>query len=238
MHMSRYMLLLTGGVLLLFFGNIHAEERPGKISAMILQFSENEPGVGRYPVTMSITPEYLRIDDTKARKDFILFSRKAKVIYSISSDYQQIIAIPHSPVDRKSPVPLTVNVKQLPPDRQAPVIAGKNTRHLQLIVNNTLCMDVISVPGLLPDAVEALKTFKLVLAGQQAQTLQYIPADMHEVCDLSSNTFHPTLSLDNGFPVLQRSSDGYSRELINYYRQDIDSSLFELPETYTTLNLD
>ncbi len=233
---SRHMLQITGLVLLLaVFAN--ASEKLQPLNATIIHFTEQEAGTGSYPVTMTVTEKYLRIDDTTAGKDFILFSRKDNIIYSVSSEYQQIVTIKHLPLNGTSPIELKVELMQLPVDKAAPMIAGKSSEHFQLMVNNKLCRDIVAVPGLLPDTVKALKEFKQVLAGQHASTLVYLPADVHEDCDLAKNTFYPTLSLDKGFPVLERDVDGYSRALVNFFQQDVAAKLFELPANYEILHL-
>lgn len=211
-------------------------------TARVIHFSEFEQGSGQYPITMTITTDFLRIDDTKEGKDFVLFNRKEKAIYSVNSEEQQIIKIKLMPVSIPSPIELKIREEKLDMDDKAPLIAGKKAQHHQFYVNDKLCYDMISVPGLMPDSVEALKEFKQVLAGQQSETLRYIPGDLQEGCDLVRHTFYPQLYLDKGFPILEKAilsgneSSGetnglqYSRALVNFLEQEVSLEHFSLPE--------
>lgn len=97
---------------------------------------------------------------------------------------------------------------------------------------------MISVPGLMPDVVTAIGEFNQVLAGQQADTLRFIPADLHEACDLVRHTFYPKKHLENGFPLVFQVMDEtgqlenvkYSRILTDFKQQKVSSGLFVLPE--------
>ena len=224
-----------------------------KTDATIINFSEYQPGSGQYAVKMTITDDYLRIDDSMNAKGFILFDRQKKIIYSVSDDNQQIVQINNQPVAIPSPIELKLSEKKLPVKKDAPLIEGKSSEHHQFFVNEKLCYEMISVPGLMPDAVTAMQNFKQVLAGQQAETLRVIPADLQEGCDLSQNTFYPKRYLQKGFPVMEKglaqdqklpegdklsAADGisYSRLLINYTQEPVSESLFKLPD-YETLPL-
>jgi hypothetical protein len=217
-----------------------SEENPGsykpeekKIQAMMVHFSEFERGIGHLPITMMLTPEFLRIDDSidneKPGKGFILFNRKQKIIYSVDSEEQQIIKIKLLPVTIVSPVELKLRTVKIKTDKKAPLIAGKKMDHYQFFVNNKLCYDLFTVPELMPDVVSALKDYKQVLAGQQAATLPYMPADVYEACDLVKHTFYPKLYLEKGFPVLEQETN-YSRTLINFFTQDVLTDYFVLPD--------
>ncbi|MCU7967983.1 MAG: hypothetical protein KZQ74_12455, partial [gamma proteobacterium symbiont of Bathyaustriella thionipta] len=176
--------LIISSLLLLFLMPLVSYATP----ATILYFSEYEQGSGEISITMTITDTHLRIDDrlTKSNhqnKDdntgFVLYDRKNKVIYSISSEEKQIIKINQVAVTIPSPIELNLKKLSLKIDKNAPLIKGKNTQHHQIFVNDKLCTNMITVPGLMPDAVMALQHFNQVLAGQQAETLRYIPGDLH-----------------------------------------------------------
>lgn len=208
------------------------------LSAAVIQFSEFEKGAGIYPLTMIVTKNYLRIDDTQEGNDFILFNRNERAIYSVNSEEQQIIKIGYAPVDMKSPIELSLQTKELVVDKDAPLVAGQQTKHYQIYVNDLLCYEQVVVPNLLPDIVSALKQFKQVLAGQQAETLRYTPADLHEPCDLARNTFYSDTYFEKGFSIIEKdfqtSSKHHviyrSRSLIKYSNEQVASNLFNLPK--------
>lgn len=215
--------------------------------AAILSFSEQEKGSDEVRVTMTITEHYLRIDDKRITKSpqeteddngFVLFDRKKKAIYSVSSEEQQIIKINQVAVTIPSPIELKLKIVQLSVDKKAPLIKGKNTQHQQIFVNDKLCINMVTVPGLMPDAVSALKEFNQVLAGQQAETLRYIPGDLHEACDLARHSFYPQSHLENGFPMMLQTIGASGkvedvkniRVLIDFKEKNVAADFFNLPE--------
>ena len=215
--------------------------------ATILYFSEHEQGSDEVLIIMTITDKYLRIDDSllkKTRQDaeenkgFVLFDRKNKDIYSVSSEEQQIIKIKQVPVTIPSPIELKLNKLSLDVDNKAPLINGKKTQHHQIFVNDKLCTNMITVPELMPDAVIALKNFNQVLAGQQAESLRYIPGDLHEACDLARHSFYPQSHLENGFPMMIQTigKSGKiedlksTRILIDFKQKNVVDDYFALPD--------
>ncbi len=215
-------------------------------SANIIQFSDYEKMVGKVTITMTITKNYLRIDDniaqlsgeaSNAHNNFILFDRLKKEIYSVSEEEQQIVKIKPVAVTIPSPIELHVSLAELPMDK-APLIKGKQAKNFHLKVNNKLCYNLVTLPDLLPDAVQAMKDFNQVLAGQQAETLRYVPADLQEPCDLARHTFYPQKHLEKGFPMMiQAIGDSgkvtdikRSRILMSFIQEDVSEQLFILPD--------
>lgn len=218
---------------------------PTDVSATIVQFSEFEQGVGKSSVTMTITDNYLRIDDKSqsANTDdedmgFILYNRREKVIYSVSSEEQQIIKISLVPVSIPSPMALKLHSEEIKMTGKPPMVDGKIPRNYHLLVNDKLCFNMVSVAGLMPDVVKVMGAFNQVLAGQQAETLRYIPADLQEGCDLARHTFHPQNHLKNGFPMIMQTIDESgklenvkrSRSLLNFKQKKVSATLFNLPD--------
>lgn len=217
------------------------------VPATIVNFSEHEQGSGELAITMTITDDYLRIDDRPVKqleknkednKGFVLYDRKNKAVYSVSSEEQQIIKIQHVAVTIPSPIELKLTKRRLPEDTAAPLIKGKKTQHHQIYVNNKLCTNMITVPELMPDVVIALQNFNQTLAGQQAETLRYIPADLHEPCELARHSFYAQSHLENGFPVMLQSiaASGQaddvkrSRMLIDFKQENVADDYFRLPD--------
>ena len=86
-----------------------------------------------------------------------------------------------------------------------------------------------------------MKNFRQILAGQQAETLRYIPADFHDGCDLAKHTFYPQRYLEKGFPIFElekvrpeKDNDKveeikYSRTLVDFMKKKVQARLFVLP---------
>ncbi len=228
-----------------------AENLPAKVSetvpATIVHFAEYEQGVGDSSVTMTISDNYLRIDDKRLGNDdeeeeedkgFILYDRHKKIIYSVSSEEQQIIKISLVPVTIASPMALKLQSREIKMAGKPPSIDGRKPENHHLLVNDKLCFNMVSVPGLLPDVVKVMGAFNQVLAGQQAETLRYIPGDLQEGCDLARHTFHPQNHLKNGFPMIMQTIDESgklenvrrSRSLVNFKQANVPAALFSLPD--------
>ena len=237
----KYSMVLAAWLILISSAYSQTVVEP-QINAAVINFLEYEPGSGEYPVKMTISKDFLRIDDTQEGKDFVLFDRQKKIIYSVSSDNKQIIQINNKPVSIPSPIDLKLSEKELSMDKDAPLIAGKVSRHHQFFVNKKLCYEIISVPGLMPDVVTAMQDFNQVLAGQQAETLRAIPGDLQESCDLSRHTFYPKRYLQKGFPIMEKAmfqdendaasptNVSYSRVLINYSQKQVPEARFKFPD--------
>jgi hypothetical protein len=95
------------------------------------------------------------------------------------------------------------------------------------------CYQAFIVKDLLPEAIEAYKEYRLILAGDHAFTMDRIPADVLEPCDLSMNIFSSTRLYDKGLPIHERGPHGYVKTLVNY-EMDFKTSdaIFKLPEGY------
>ncbi len=221
--------------------------------ATIIQFLDYEQMTGKVLVTMTVTKRYLRIDDNinelsddkhQKNNDFVLYDRLKKEIYSVSEEEQQIIKIKYAAVSIPSPIELHVTLDELPIADNAPLIKGQKAKNFQLRVNDKLCYNLITIPKLMPDAVLAMKNFNQVLAGQQAETLRYIPADLNEACDLARHTFYPQSHLEKGFPMMIQAigQSGKiadikrSRTLMGFKQEDVSDKLFVLPE-YSIVNI-
>ena len=206
-------------------------------SDTLVMFMEQEKGVEPYQTRMIITKEYLRIDDGKGAKSFLLFDRSKKVVYSINPDEQSVMAIhnkkPDKGVKLEPPFKLTHSVKEIPIMKDAPSINGETAKHFQLITNDEICYDVISVKGLMPSVVKALTEFHQHMATDSAVTFNNMPADMQNACDMTLTTFKPAQQLEFGFPIQEWGKREYMRSLIDYKANyKAEPSLFVFPEGY------
>ena len=62
-----------------------ASRSPGYVAATMLLYHEREIGTDTYPLRMPITQEFLRSDDGADWGSFLLYDRREKVLYSVSS---------------------------------------------------------------------------------------------------------------------------------------------------------
>ena len=205
--------------------------------AAVLYFVEHEPGVEPFRTRMIVTAGFLRIDDGQDSQDFLLFDRADGSIYSVSSADKQVLVIRPRPVELKPPEKFTHRVVT---DTAAfPAVAGRKVTHYELLTNEKRCYDLYAAEGLLPGAMVALREYRLILAGQQAQTAAAAPPEMQSACDLANNVFLPMRHLEHGFPVRLVDMTGRSMELVDYktdFRATAD--MLKLPAEYKRLTLE
>lgn len=222
-------------VALVYSAALHAAD----VDSVMLLYQAQEPGVGSYPSRILVTERYVRMDDGVDDGDYLVFDRKTHLISSVTHDDQTVFEIPPRKVTQPAPMPLHIRTEEVAVKQDAPQVEGKAPHHRQLYVNDTLCYSVVTVPGLMNDAVAALRDFRQVLAGEHAKTLPRIPADMQEPCDLALNTYHPDWQLKFGLPLQEWDEKG-NRQILMDYKQGfkVDEKLFTLPDGYSHYNSD
>lgn len=203
----------------------------------LVLFVEQEDGVEPYQTRMIITKDFVRIDDGEGDQDFVLFDRKNNVVHSVTSSEKTIMAIHEKKLKQgqkfEPPFKLTHASKEMPAMKDVPAIEGEKAKHYQLITNDTVCYDVISVKGLMPHVVKALTEFHKHMATDSYVTFKNLPADMHDACDMTATTFKPGRQFEFGFPIQEWGKRNYSRSLIDYnVNFKVEPNLFKLPEGY------
>ncbi len=225
--MNKIVLLVFSFFFMAFLGA--CQETPKN---QLLLFLEGEKGVEPYQTRIIVTPDYMRFDEGDQSTTFLLINRKQNIAYSVDHDEKTIMRVEHQDTELKAPFELKYTVTELDDFNDAPEIKNSKPQHRQLFVNDQLCLDVVSVDGLMPEVVAALKEYHQLLASDSAVTFNTIPADMHDPCAISMSTFAPTRYLEYGFPV-QEWKPSHARSLENYDEDyQADPKLFSLPENY------
>ena len=198
-----------------------------------VNFTEQEPGIDPYVTRLIVSAAYLRIDEGETATQYLVYDRKKKIIHIINNNNKTVMQIYSKLNELQPPFPLTHTIKDLGELNDAPKVNNTIPHHRQYLTNNELCSNVVSVDGLLSEAVQGLIEFQNILADDSASTFYQIPADLHKPCDISRNIFSPTRHLLHGFPIKEWRSDGYSRTLYDY-KQNIatPATLFTVPKAY------
>jgi len=203
----------------------------------LVVFMEKEAGIDAYQTRMIITKEYVRVDDGEGSKSFVLFDRLKKVVYSINPEEKSVMSV-HAKTFKEGekvepPIELKHSSKEIPTMKDAPTIESESAKHYQLMTNNEVCYDVVSIKSLMPHVVTALKEFHQHMATDSMTTFNNMPADLHNACDMTLTTFKPTRQLDFGFPIQEWDNRGYMRSLVDYNADyKVDPALFVFPEGY------
>lgn len=205
--------------------------------ATVLHYAEQEPGGEPFRTRMIVTARYLRIDEGGESKDFLLFDRREKTLYSVNAADTRILVMPAKTVNVVSPVKLEHQVER---DKEVfPAVDGKKVAHYTLLTNRKPCYDLFAAEGMLPVAVQALREYREALAGQQVAVLSAMPKDLQTPCDLANNVFAPARYLDYGLPIRLNETGVRTSELVDF-QTDFDAvpGLFELPASYRRLSLE
>lgn len=210
----------------------------GEITGTLLLYQKSEPGIEPYLSRLIVTNKFMRMDEGDDNGNYLLFDRKKRHIYSITHDDGTVFEIPPRKVGLESPEVLNRTTKKLD-SGDMPDVAGKQPEHYRLSVNGEECYNVIAVSGLLENAVDAMRDFRVVLAGEHARALPFVPADMRNACEMALHTFNPEWQLEFGLPIQEWDGQGNSQSLINYKSKILfDEQLFELPEGYQHYSTD
>ncbi len=204
----------------------------GDGGALVLWYEQYEPGIEPYTTRITVTPQFLRMDDGIDDGDFVLLDRASGDVYSVAHGERRILVVHRRPVMGESPIPLRIDARRHE-EPDAPAIEGHRPVRYELLVNDRVCSQVVAVPGLLPEAVRALREFRRSLAGQHSDDLPKTPVEYLDPCFLSMHVFSPGRNLQYGIPLREWDEQGAGRALLRYERGVTPGEgLFELPADY------
>ncbi len=208
-------------------------------NAVKLVYQEQEQGVDPYPVTYTITSDYIRIDDDPDNSGYIIFDINKNVIYSVSHYDQSILVIPEYPLKQHKPdFEIDIEYQVL---KNAPTISGKQvyTYRVNAIdgVKSETCMDIQLVPGLLPDVAKSLQSFQKIISGQHVNNLEKTPEEFRTPCYLVDQVYNKGDYYSKGLPIQEWRSNEKKRLLLNYEEVEIDASMFVIPQDYRQYSL-
>lgn len=214
------------------------QEHLKKATTSMLLYDVLEPGVDPYQSRVIVTDNFIRLDENNDGNDFVLVDRKKQIVYSVSNDNDAILVVNRRAVEIPAPMELILSVDKKQ-DESAPQINGKNVVHYVFKVNGEPCNDAMIAEGLLMSTTQALSEYRYILAGQHASTLESVPADVRNACDMASHIFHPDRHLQYGLPVQESDYSGYKRSLVDF---DDDwtaaPELFVLPAEFGRFTID
>jgi hypothetical protein len=226
--------LLTSGLVQAAGGD--AESAHGSPSttanATVLWYEVEEPGTAAYPVRITVTDNYLRIDDDDPDSGYILFDRAGHEVYSVNHDEHSILEFPATRTALRFPATFR-HEELVVHDEQLPAVGGKRPLHVQLQAGGSTCYEVMAVPGLLEPAAAALDEYAQVMAARQLENLGSVPADIRTPCYLLRYVYGASLPYREGMPIREWDSKGYSRILVDYReKMPVNIDMFALPEGY------
>ncbi len=211
----------------LMFSNVVTAE---KQKSLALYYDEIEAGAGVQNIRYLINNQFVRIDDGSDKADFVLFDVNKKIIYSINHDDQTILKID----DNKWQQPefdFNVNIQNNAMS-DAPKIQNKTVYAYSVKADEKLCTEVFMIKDTYADEMKILYEYQQVLSGQQVATLNHTPKEMQTPCFLIDQVYHAGDYFNMGLPVKISYSRDYIKFLNDFKYIDIESNLFDLPESY------
>lgn len=231
----KYLYLLSA---LIFVGLSSGCDRKAGSENLYLMFMEEAPETEAGPIRAIVTADYLRLDDGEGSENFILFDRKQRIIYSVARDRQQIITISEQKLDIASPLELKLSNEKQDDKTDVPSVGGKKPVHYKFKSGDEVCYETMSVKGMLPAYGKAMSEYHEVLASDSMVTLNSMPADLHNGCDLARHTYAPNRHFKQGLPVVYWQEGGASISLLDYKEDyQADKLLFELPKGYQQFSI-
>lgn len=207
------------------------------IQTHYILYTENEAGIDPFQTRVIVNQDFIRFDDGEGAPNYVLLDRQKQKIFSVNHDSRTIMTMQAPKPELESPIELKHDFKKIDDMQNAPDINGIKPVHYQFLTNDQVCLDVVTVDGLMPEAVTAYQEFQTILAHDSARTFANLPADLHEPCAISLSTFAPTRHLKFGFPI-QEWKPGYSRSLVDYkLAYEAQPDIFSIPADYFTYSV-
>ena len=202
---------------------------PGNLLIM-MERSEGQP---TFTTRIFVNEGYMHMSDNRSPADFMLFNRKERTIYNVTSEDKTILVVRDKPVDIDSPIDLDYQ-EESQPSAAIPKINGREATHYKYTANGKHCYDSVVMPkDFMPDVLEAMREFREVLAGEHATTVDRTPKELLDACDLSVNIFYATKHMEHGLPIREWDRHGYQRFLKDY-RENLAATegTFDLPKDF------
>lgn len=200
--------------------------------AGLLVYKVWEPGLEPYIGRILVTPAHVRMDEGMDHGDFTLFDRRQGVIRNVSVEDQSVLVMRAAGGLPEPAKKLELSEKtEMDPD--APRVAGKQPQRRWLYTNGEACRELVTIQGVMTDAVAGLAEFRRALAKIQFPTM---PAES-SLCEQSEFVYASDRSLGFGLP-LRDSYLGKTQVLLDFDQEyDAAPELFLVPASYREISM-
>lgn len=192
-----------------------------------IRYLDQEPEQAAYTSRILVLGERLRMDYGRDEEDFILYDRRAGMVWLVAHGERRLTGIPARPmkqVIKSTPWPKDWELHW---ERQA---SGANTL-FQVRLNGQLCVEFKSAP-ILKEEARLLRDFRRALAGNQADSWGGTPESLRQSCSLALDVRDPGLEYQHGLLLAARYWDGRSRIYQSHESRGALPTLFDLPAGY------
>jgi len=192
-----------------------------------IRYLDQEPEQSAYTSRVLVLGERLRMDYGRDDENFILFDRRAGMVWLVAHDERRLTGIPAQPMKKVVETAAWPKGWTLSQERQA---SGANTL-FQVRLNDQLCVEFKNAP-ILKGETRMLRDFRRALAGNQANAWNGTPESLRQPCSLVLDVRQAGLEYQQGLPLAIRYWDGRSRAYQSHASRAAQPALFELPATY------
>lgn len=191
-------------------------------------FEDTDPGEPPYLSRVLILGDKLRLDYGQDADNYSLYDRRAKRLYVVSHEVERITEIPAGKARLRLPKGWRLTLSKQ---------AGGAEQHVQVKLNDKICLELKAVPGLLPEASRLLGDLRRALAASQAAAWKVTPADLRDPCFLALDVVRAGIEYDYGLPLSLQYGDGRSRIYRSHAEREVADELFALPAKYQRFKL-
>lgn len=196
----------------------------------VLTFKESSAEEPERIARVIITDKFIRMDDGKGSKDFLLFNRAEKLIYNVVADEDFVMVMGRAKHVTINVAPLQWQVKSQTSHAlmRSHLKDQTSAKHHKLILNGNACYNIVALENILQEESQALAEYHEVLARELKSSYT---AHKDAQCFDAIHILEPKKRFAYGFPYREWSAYGYQRFLVNYQQKIIfPAVLFELPK--------
>ncbi len=192
-----------------------------------IRYLDQEPDQSAYTSRVLVLGERLRMDYGHDDEDFILYDRRAGMVWLVAHGERRLTGIPARSMREVVKTAAWPQGWKLSQERQA---SDANVL-FQVRLNKQLCMEFKSAP-ILKSETRLLRDFRRALAGNQADSWNGTPEALRQPCTLVVDVRLAGLEYQQGLPLAIRYWDGRGRIYQSHTTRTAQPDLFELPATY------
>jgi len=234
----RKTLKSVAGCILMLLSLLVTQVFADQVQAQLLVYRVAESGAEPYISRLLVTPELLRMDQGQGDAGYILFERKARIIYSVNPDDETILIVNPSENSLAPPDDLKLSARQVEGE-SIPLVAGQTPQHWEFLANGQVCRHAIVLPGVMSGATEAYSEYLDLLAYQQQTSLAAIPVEFQTPCDLAMHIYAAHSVLEKGLPLHEWDGEGRQQELVDFREGfSIPVESFQLPEGFRRVKME
>ena len=192
-----------------------------------IRYLDQEPEQPAYTSRILVLGERLRMDYGRDEEDFILFDRRAGMVWLVAHGERRLTGIAALPMKKVTQAAAWPPGWKLSQERQA---SGADAL-FQVRLNDQLCVEFKNAP-ILKNEARLLRDFRRALAGNQADAWNGTPEALRQPCTLVLDVRQAGVEYQQGLPLAVRYWDGRSRVYQSHASRPAQAALFELPAAY------